>query len=183
MSMPGPKFTYAEYRLLSEDQRYEVIEGELLMTPAPNVRHQRISRRLNHRLTTFVETGGYGEVLYAPTDVILSTENVVQPDLLFVSKERLTILDPDGAVNGAPDLVVEILSPSTASRDRIAKYRLYSKYGVREYWVVDPEARTVEVLVQGSGGLQNWRLFSEGSAVTSPLLPGISVPVAEIFQG
>lgn len=180
MSFPGPRFTYEDYKLMPEDKRYEVIEGELLMTPAPNVEHQRILGRLYRKLAGFVEEGGLGEVLLAPTDVILSSENVVQPDLLFVSHNRLSIIDRDG-VHAAPDLVVEILSPSTASRDQVVKRKLYHRYGVREYWVVNPDARLVEVAVLGTGGLETWRTFPVGSSLVTPLLTGLAIEVAELF--
>lgn len=183
MSLPGPRFTYADYRLMPEDKRYEVIEGELLVTPAPNIRHQMILTRLFLRLATFVEAAGLGQVLPAPTDVILSDENVVQPDLLFVAKERQAILDPEaGGVRGAPDLVVEILSLSTANRDRVTKRKLYARYGVREYWLVDPITLSIEVLVEAPGELETWRLFSAGSTLISPLLSTFSIAVAEIFR-
>lgn len=181
MSMPGPRFTYEDYKLLPEDKRYEIIEGDLFMTPAPNFRHQMILSRLLVRLWTFVEAGGLGQVVPAPTDVILSQENVVQPDLLFVSKERLGIVDQNGGVGGAPDLAVEILSQSTLRRDQIIKRKLYSKYGVREYWVVDPEGRAVEILTQTATGLETWRVFPVGSVVTSPLLPGLSISTSDVF--
>jgi Uma2 family endonuclease len=183
MSLPGPRFTYDDYKLLPEDRCYEVIEGELLVTPAPNIIHQRISRRLFVRLVAFVESQGAGEVLAAPTDVILSEHNVVQPDILFVARNRLEIMDPVGGVRGAPDLVIEILSPGTASRDQVVKRKLYAKYGVREYWVVDPAARAVEILAEAPEGLETRRVFAGAAILTSPLLPGFEFPVADIFEG
>lgn len=183
MSQPDHhRFTYADYRQLPDDKRYEVIEGELLVTPAPNTRHQLILSHLFLKLGTFVAAAGLGNVLPAPTDVILSDENVVQPDLLFVAKERRGILDPKGGVRGAPDLVVEILSPSTASRDLMAKRKLYSKYAVSEYWVVDPDTLSIEVLAETTGGLEAWRVCSVGSALSSPLLPGLTIAVADVFE-
>ncbi|HWI66600.1 MAG TPA: Uma2 family endonuclease [Symbiobacteriaceae bacterium] len=181
MSLPGPHFTYEDYKLLPEDRRYEVVEGELLVTPAPSALHQGILVRLILRLASFVEAGKLGKVLPAPTDVILANESVVQPDLLFVAKERQGIIDPSGGVHGAPDLVVEILSPSTASRDQVVKRKLYGRYGVREYWIVDPVAQNVEVLIPGHVGLDTWRVFSTGSSLVSPLLSGLSLSVDDLF--
>lgn len=181
MTVPGPRYTYEDYKLLPEDRRCELIEGDLLMTPAPSFRHQTILTRLLVRVWSFVEAGGLGRVVPAPTDVILSQANVVQPDLLYVSKERLGIVEPNGGVGGAPDLVVEILSPSTSRRDLLTKRKLYADYGVREYWVVDPDAHTVEVLAQAPSGLETWQLFSAGSTVLSPLLPGLSIATDELF--
>lgn len=177
MSLPGPHFTYEDYKLLPEGGRYEIVEGELLVTPAPSARHQGILVRLILRLASFVESGNLGKVLPAPTDVVLANESVVQPDLLFVARERQVIIDPAGAVHGAPDLVVEVLSPSSASRDQVVKRKLYARYGVREYWIVDPVANSIEVLTQCQVGLDTWRVFSAGSSLTSPLLPGLSLSV------
>jgi Uma2 family endonuclease len=182
MTLPGRHFTYEDYLLLPEDQRYELIEGELSETPTPNVRHQRILRNLLLSLSLPVTAGGLGEVLFAPTDVILANDTVVQPDLLFVSRDRQSICDPLGGVHGAPDLVVEILSPSTAGRDQVAKRTLYGKYGVREYWIVDPDARSIEVLSLGAGTLEIWRAFPAGAVLTSAVLPGLRLGVTEVFE-
>lgn len=179
--MTLPRFTYDDYKLLPDDERYEVIEGELLVTPAPNFRHQRILSHLHFRLYAYVEADGLGMVVPAPTDVILDAVNVVQPDLLFVAKERLAIIDTKGGVHGAPDLVVEILSPSTAGRDQVAKRKLYGAFGVREFWIVDPDAQSIEVLTPSGGDLETWRRFEHGSDLHSPLLSGLSFPVADIF--
>lgn len=181
MSLPGPRFTYEDYLLLPEDKRYELIEGELLVTPAPTAQHQRILLELAVRLSTHVKAAGLGQVLPAPTDVILSSESVVQPDILFVTRQRLAIINPLGGVHGAPDLVVEILSPSTAGRDQVFKRKLYGKYGVREYWIVDPAASAIEVLVLGPVGLETSRVFPWGSALVSPLLPDLILAVDEVF--
>lgn len=181
MSVPGPKFTYEDYQLLPEDKRYEIIEGELLVAPAPTTRHQRILLELAIKLSLHSKAAGVGMVLPAPTDVILSHENIVQPDILFIAKERLGVVDPLGGVHGAPDLVVEILSPSTASRDQLVKRKLYGKYGVREYWVVDPASASIEVLVLRDSGLETWRVFPTGTVLHSPLLPDLLLPTGDVF--
>jgi len=118
----------------------------------------------------------------APTDVILDAETVVQPDLLYIAASRTSIADPDGGVNGAPDLVVEVLSPSTAERDRTVKRKLYGIFGVKEYWIVDPTDRSVEVLTLSQDGLTKWQVFREGEALASPLLPGLSFPISSLFN-
>lgn len=182
MTLPGQHFTYEDYRLLPEDKRYELVEGELLVTPAPNVRHQEILGQLFLSLSLFVKAGRIGKLLLSPTDVILANDTVVQPDLLFVSRDRQSMCDPRGGVHGAPDLVVEILSPSTVSRDQVGKRKLYGKYGVREYWIVDPDARSIEVLSLGAGELEPWGTFAAGSVLTSAVLPGLRLTVAEIFE-
>jgi Uma2 family endonuclease len=182
MSLLGPRFTYDDYKYLPEDKRYEIIEGDLHLTPSPSFRHQAIQAELLFRLMAFVKKRGLGQVVAALTDVILSPENVVQPDLLFIGKDRLSMVKGNDGVRGAPDLVIEILSPSTAGRDQVLKRKLYSKYGVREYWIVDPDGSTVEVLTQASSGLETWRVFPVGTEATSPLLQGFSLPVTQLFS-
>ncbi|MBX2819393.1 MAG: Uma2 family endonuclease, partial [Rhodothermaceae bacterium] len=126
--------TYEDYcQIPSDENRYEVIDGALFMSPSPVERHQRIFTHLIIRLGRFAEESGLGRLYGAPFDVILSDHNVVQPDLLFVSKERLSIITEKN-VQGAPDLVVEILSPSTADYDRGVKRRFYAAHGSREFW-------------------------------------------------
>jgi len=145
-SMPLPQITWDHVQQLPDDgNRYEAIEGELCVTPAPSLRHQTISRRLLVDLVRLLVDKGHGEVWYAPIGVWFpATDEGVQPDIIFVSNERRGILAPEG-VRGAPDLVVEILSPSTASRDKGVKRALYERHGVAEYWIVDPELEAVDV--------------------------------------
>ena len=173
------KFTYRHYLLLPEGDRRELIEGDFYVVPAPTTRHQAIARNLGARLWDRVRVGDLGEVFWAPTDVVLSQENVVQPDILFVSNERLDIIT-EANVSGAPDLVVEILSPGTADRDRELKMDLYARHGVREYWIVDTENETVEVMQLGAGGVSEVRRY-DGGSVESALFPGIAVSHADIF--
>ncbi len=128
-----------------DGNRYEAIDGQLYVTPAPTVRHQRISRNLHVALMALLMEPGHGELLYAPVGVEFpETEEGVQPDLLFIRQERLGIVGEDW-IRGSPDLVIEILSPGTAKRDRTTKRKLYDRQGVAEYWVVDSEAETIEV--------------------------------------
>ena len=173
------RFTYRDYLLLPEGDRRELIEGDFYVVPAPSFRHQIISRNLGTLLWEFVRGEGLGQVVWAPTDVVLSLESVVQPDILFISNERRGIITEDN-VSGAPDLVVEILSPSTAERDRELKRTLYARYGVREYWIVDPEDSSVEVMVLEEAGLVSARRYTSGQ-VEPPLLPGLAIPLGEIF--
>lgn len=182
MSLPGPSFTYDDYKLLPEEKRCEIIEGELLMTPSPSFRHQAIQIRLSAKLLSFVEEGDLGQVVTAPMDVILSPENVVQPDVLYIERGRTTIIDQTGGVHGAPDLTVEILSPSTAPRDQVLKRKLYGRFGVREYWIVDPETQTIEVLAWAGGALETWRRFTVDESLSSPLLLGLSIKLGEVFK-
>lgn len=144
--MPMPQITWDHVQQLPDDgNRYEAIAGELYVTPAPSVRHQRIVKRLARELVRLLEDSGRGEVWFAPLGVRFpATGEGVQPDLLFVSNERRAIVASD-ELKGPPDLVVEVLSPTTAGRDTGVKRVLYERQGVTEYWVVDPDARTVDV--------------------------------------
>jgi Uma2 family endonuclease len=142
---PGPiKLTYDDYVLLPDDgRRYEVLDGELEVSPAPSPGHQAVSRNLLRILDRHVDERGVGSLYYAPVDVILAPATIVQPDLLFVAAGRESIVT-SRAVEGAPDLVIEILSPASGRLDRVGKAALYARYGVEHYWIVDPDARTVE---------------------------------------
>jgi Uma2 family endonuclease len=144
------RITWNDVQQMPDDgNRYEAIEGELHVTPAPSLRHQRISMRMTLILHRILVEPGLGELFFAPTGVEFpATEEGVQPDLLFVSNERRGIL-ADPWIRGAPDLVIEILSPTTAGRDRGVKRKLYARQGVAEYWIVDPESESVEVWTFG----------------------------------
>ncbi len=179
---PHIKYSVADYLSLpeSEAMRVELLGGDLDMTPGPSPYHQQIARNLGHALWAFVRDNGQGEVLFAPVDVILSEADVAQPDLLFIAARRRGIIRQD-AIHGAPDLVVEILSPATAERDRSYKRTLYARAGVREYWLVDPESHAVEVLVLGGKGFRKKAHYARDETLESPLLKRLSVPLREVF--
>jgi Uma2 family endonuclease len=179
---PALKFTYEDYRTAPPDRRYELLDGDLLLTPAPNLKHQRLQFRLGSRLGRFIEDRVMGELFFAPCDVVLSDTDVVQPDLLFVSRERQHLLSGGDNVRGAPDLVVEILSPATAERDRGYKRTLYAKHGVREYWLVDPAAETLSILRPRGGTLLVARTFGRAETLQSPLLAGFELDLDDIFS-
>lgn len=181
-----PLYDLRDYELLPDDgKRYEIIAGDIYMTPAPSVVHQIISRNLQLILMLWAREGaegGHGEVLNAPVDVELGPHDIVQPDLIFVSQARRSIITTRRIV-GAPDLVVEILSGSTADRDRDIKLRAYDRVGVREYWLVDPEAKTVTVYGRVEGErLVSQRTFRGPDELTSVLLDGFVAPLPEIFD-
>ncbi|WP_428278708.1 Uma2 family endonuclease [Candidatus Palauibacter sp.] len=144
--MPLPSITWQDVQQMPDDgNRYEAIEGDLYMTPAPTTRHQRVSKRLQYALDRILERPGLGEIFVAPYGVEFPvTGEGVQPDIVFVSRDRCEIITEAG-IAGAPDLVVEILSPSTAGRDRTIKLRLYERHGVQEYWIVDPDESVIDV--------------------------------------
>lgn len=179
------KFTYEDYKSLpeSETKRYELLGGELIMVPSPSTYHQRISGRLWSILRTFVVRRKLGEVFYAPLDIVLGEgeeREVVQPDIFLIFKERAKIIAEE-EIRGAPDLVVEIISPGTEARDRHYKKTLYARHGVREYWIVDPEAKTIEVYTLGGEGFKLVKAYKADEILKSPILPGLEVDLKEVF--
>jgi Uma2 family endonuclease len=177
----GGSITYADYLKIDDGQRYEVIEGELFLTPSPGFCHQYIAANIEAFLRNYVEKQNSGLVLDAPFDVVPTDDVVLQPDVLYLSRERFSLLT-ENCLKGMPDLVVEVLSPSSSRRDRLQKSRLYFRHGVKEYWVVDPAAETVEVFSKGE---KSWLLagaYGPEDLLISPLLEGFTAPVAEIFS-
>ncbi len=180
------KFTYEDYKSLpyTERQRFELLEGELIpMAPSPGEAHQAASIGLASLLYRFVRERRLGRVYEAPFDVVLGApgeEQVVQPDIFFIAQDRLHIIGEE-EVRGGPDLVIEVLSPTTAEKDRLFKRRLYAKHGVKEYWLVDPSARTIEVLTLSEQGYEQAGLYGENDELRSPLLPELRFPVREVF--
>jgi len=139
-------WTYEDYHNLDDDKRYEVIEGELFEMAAPGTLHQTISSNLGYELIDYVRPRNMGRLLDAPCDVIFSEINTLQPDILFISKENMEIIE-GGGIFGSPDLVIEILSPSNADHNKVRKFTIYEKFHVKEYWIIDPEKESVEVFV------------------------------------
>lgn len=156
----------------------ELIEGEMIVTPAPEDMHQKSSGKFFVWLSQHATEG---ELRYAPADVRLSAGTVVQPDIFWVSPESACQLVDGKYWQGAPDLVIEILSPSTARRDRGIKFDLYQQHGVREYWIAEPEQKYVEVYAREGERLMRVGLFSPGDTFTSPVLGGLSVDVNQLF--
>lgn len=173
------KLTYEDYANIPGDERYELIDGELILVSSPNEMRQRVSKRLLW-LFRDVEESGLGWVYDAPFDVILSDTDVVQPDLMFISKERAGIITPAN-VQGAPNLVVEVLSPSTAQRDWTQKRDLYAKYGVRELWLVAPDARLAWVMALTDGEYAIAGVYKDGQTLISPTLAGLTVDLGYVF--
>lgn len=185
MSVPTRiRFTYRDYKSIPETdpRRFELLDGELVMVPAPSISHQRASGNLEFILREFVRRHQLGWVLDAPIDVVLGEGDeveVVQPDILFISRERRHMLHHD-EIRGAPDLVVEVLSPATEARDRGYKRTLYARHGVKEYWLVDPEKQTLEVYTLTPKGLERVASYQRGQTARSPLL-GLEFPVDQVF--
>jgi Uma2 family endonuclease len=157
----------------------ELWDGELIMSPVPSFFHQEIVVRFFKRLESWVERHRLGKTALAPLDMVLAPHRAVQPDVIFIANERLGIIGE--RVQGAADLVVEVLSPDSRRRDRIDKRDLYEQHGVREYWLIDPEVRTVEVLSLERGQCQLLGRWQSGDNAVSALLKGFEVPVGELF--
>ena len=179
-TIANPKLAYEDYANLPDDERYELIDGELMPMPSPKEIHQAICGAIFMSVGMFANAMALGRTYFAPFDVILSDFNVVQPDIIFVSNARSRIITEDN-IRGAPDLVVEILSPSTADYDRTVKRELYERYGVPEYWLVDPYAKTITILRLGADGYNVHAVYGEGDALSSPTLAGFSMNLSELF--
>ncbi len=183
VTAPSVKFTYEDFLNFPNDgKRHEIIDGDHYVTPSPNTKHQTVSFNLTVLVGTYLQHHPIGAVFTAPFDVVFSDLSVVEPDLLYISRERANILT-DQHVRGAPDLVVEILSPGTRKTDEVTKRKLYERFDVQEYWVIDPELETIKVYRRGDGGfVRAAELAAEaGDIVTTPLLPECSISLAELF--
>lgn len=178
------KLTYDDYVLFPEDGlRHEILDGEHYVSPAPSRRHQDVSVNLLRFLLPFVHDRRLGRVYHAPTDVLLSEHDIVQPDILFVSSARSHLLT-EANVQGAPDLVVEILSKSTRHRDEGLKRERYDRLGVGELWIFDRDRREARVHRRQGGGLRLVATLSpeRDDRLTSPFLAGLEIPIREIFE-
>ena len=174
------KLTYDDYVAMPEGERYELINGVLIMVASPNRDHQSIQVELGFRVVTIVKENDLGSVFNPPFDVVFSMEEVVQPDLVFVSKEREDIITPAN-IQGAPDLVVEILSPSSTTRDWRDKFDMYERHGVREYWIIDPDSRTAWLFAFQDGAFSEAGRYGAEDALESPVLGGASIDLSEVF--
>ncbi len=160
--------------------RYELIDGEVLVTPAPNIEHQFIVGRIFRHLDEFLEAHPIGRAFISPVDVRMDDENVFQPDVFVILTEHLDRVVPEN-VRGAPDLAVEVLSKKTRSRDRILKLRVYERRRVPEIWFIDPKTKAVELLRLGGEAYVKAETLSRGGVIATPLLPGFSLAVARLF--
>ena len=175
------KYTYEDYLKTPEDKRYELINGELLMAPSPIPNHQRISGKLEFMVKKFITENNVGEVFYAPCDVYLDNENVVQPDILFISKDKLGIIGEKN-IQGAPDLVIEIISESSVYRDMVQKKKLYARFGVKEYWIVIPDEKEIEVYILKDNTYQLYQTYGKADTLESLALKGLKIVLKEIFS-
>ena len=174
-------FTAADYREMPDDgRRYQLIEGELIMAPAPNTFHQSISRNLLRLIDQYLVQHPLGTVLGAPCDVYLDDQNVYQPDLLYIASRNTSRIRDDG-IYGAPDLVVEILSPTSAAVDR-RKRAHFAAAGTVEFWQIDPALRQIQRFVFAENATKPIALIDEPETFASPLFPGLTLATADIFR-
>lgn len=179
------RLTYDDFLLFPRDgRRHELIDGAHVVSPAPSLHHQRIVGRLYVDISVYLrQHPGVGEAFIAPTDVVLSLFDVVEPDLVFVAADQYRVLT-EAHVRGAPALVVEVLSPTTRDVDELQKYQLFAKSGVREYWILDPSEAVITVFRRGTTGrLPKASTLTEraNDALTTPLLPGFSMALHDVF--
>ena len=175
--------TYDDYVTFPDNDgiRKEIIEGELFMSPAPSIKHQLILRNLFRVLDNFIMEHNLGEIFFAPCDVIFSNINIMQPDILFISNENSKILTALN-IKGAPDLIIEILSPSTIENDRIYKKLVYEKFGVKEYWIVDPQEEMIEVWALKGANFQLHKKATKTQKFKSNLLEDFELDLLRVFS-
>lgn len=178
------KLTYEDFLNFPDDgRRHELIDGEHYVTPSPNTRHQVIVGNLHWLIRRYLEGQPEGRVFLAPFDVVFSDTNVTEPDLLYVSSGRAKIVT-DKHVRGAPDLVIEVLSPATRRTDKGKKLEVYERFGVQEYWLADPESEVITIhRRKGTSFQRTGELSRENDdALTSPLFPSLTLPLTDIFD-
>ena len=177
------RLTYEEFMALPDDgKHYELIEGELVLNPAPVPRHQWILAKLQYALHGYFEAHGGGRAYPSPIDVVFSSENVLEPDIIVLLADRLSLIGAKN-VEGAPNIVIEALSDRTRRKDEVTKRRLYERYGVDEYWIFDPEIDMVKIY-RRAGDVFDRAIeinTDTGGTITSPLLPGFVLDVTHVF--
>jgi Uma2 family endonuclease len=177
------RYTYAQLRaeLPETNQPSELWEGTLVMSPAPSFYHQEVALRFYRHLQDWVSNHGLGKAIAAPVDMVLSEHQTTQPDVAFIARDRLSIIQE--AIAGPADLVAEVLSLGSRTRDRIEKRDLYEQHGVKEYWIIDPESQTVDVMFSERGVFQLAMRCGIGQTAQSRLLAGFQIAVQELFHG
>ncbi len=174
-------YTYDDYAKLPEGAPYQLIGGQLIMTPSPMPYHQEVLRKLGFKILVFLEKKDLGHLYYAPLDVYFTDSNVYQPDIIFIQKEREEIIG-DTKIEGAPDMVIEILSPSTAYYDLRNKFRIYEQCVVAEYWIVDPGLKRIEVFENKEKKFEIYMEAEEKGSISSKILEGFTINLGEVFK-
>lgn len=163
-----------------DGMRYEVIDGDLYVSKSPSWSHQLGLSRLHVRLANHIDANGLGKIVEGPVGVILDAETAVQPDLVYISRERAGSISERG-VEGPPDLVVEVLSPSTEATDRTVKMRRYAAAGVPHYWLLDPKSRALEPCRLGEHGYELVGAYGPGTVFRPELFPGLEIPMDDLW--
>jgi Uma2 family endonuclease len=186
MAVLEKKMTWQEFRQLelTEDDNfiYELINGILMKRTSPSLIHQDVSRKLERVLDAYLSKNPIGKYYHAPVDVYLDDDNGVVPDIVYISKERNFLVENDDFIAGAPDLIIEIISPGNIKRDRVEKMRLYEKFAVREFWLVDPNNRAIEVYVMKDNAYSLHAFLEMEGMLTSTVLTGLEMEVREVFE-
>jgi Uma2 family endonuclease len=176
-----PRVSYTDLERMPEDgRRYELYDGEVFVVPAPLPRHQVIQNLLVEMLRAYAKQQG-GFALGSPLDIVFSEYDVLQPDIVYFTPSRAHVIDLDRAIRDAPDLCVEVLSPSTAATDRGRKMQMFARYDVGEYWIVDPQTENIELYELTQNGYRLRTRASGEDVVSSPMLPGCSFPARSVF--
>ncbi len=176
------KYSYEDYMKIPDDgKRYEILNGELIMSPSPTTLHQRVVGKLFTELKIFVEKNNLGEVFISPYDVILNDNDIVQPDIIFMSNENVNIIT-DENIKGSPDLLVEILSPSTGYYDLVEKKDIYEKSGIKEYWIVDPQKKWIEVYSLKQHKYYLFNRIEKKGKIKSMVLNSLDLDIHKIFE-
>jgi Uma2 family endonuclease len=182
---PGVKLTYDDFLLFPDDgKRHELIDGEHYVTPSPNTKHQKIVGALHLLIASWLEMHPVGQIFLSPYDVVFSTFDIVEPDLLYLSNARAAEVLTELHAKGVPELVVEILSKGTRKRDETIKRRLYERVGVSEYWMVDPAIDVIRVYRREDDrfGRPIELARTSDDVLTTPLLPGLDLPLRRVFK-
>lgn len=175
------KYTYQDYLNLPDDgNRYEIINGDLIMISAPYIQHQRVSGNLFIELSDFISKNNLGEVFIAPCDIIFDDKNVFQADIIFISHENKNVITEEN-IKGSPDLIVEILSPSTAYYDLFEKKEVYEKFGVKEYWIVDPQKHWIEIFALKQNKYVLYSRTEKKGKVKSSLFKKLDIDASKLF--
>jgi Uma2 family endonuclease len=180
------KITVEEFQAMEFPENdffiYELINGIIMKKAAPKPRHQLVSRRLTHAFENYLETQAIGHIFYAPIDVFFDKYSQAQPDILFIKNDRDFIIDLDDGIMGAPDLLVEIISPGSYRMDRVDKKDLYEKFAVKEYWIIDPNNQVVEVYLMDNNAYTLNQILEVEGIITSTVLEGFELNIQKIFE-
>jgi Uma2 family endonuclease len=174
-------WTYQDYLELDDENRYEIISGELLMAPAPTFKHQYISANIEKLINFHLQNNDLGILIHAPLDIIFSDKYILQPDIIFIANENLSIIVEHG-IEGVPDMIIEIISPSTMWRDRHEKMTTYESFGVNEYWIVDPENQTIDQYLLNEGVYSIHNFFEHDQTIKSQVINGLELGLESVFQ-